>query len=380
MNVLALSLDSTLLESQPAMGDTLQRHLHYLEILRERCGSGSLDILVRGVASEEPPTPRTIGLELHTVGARPAAFFLNGWRVGRRLLSQKRFDLITTQTPFLDGVVGVFLKKRTGIPLLVQLHISFLENPYWLAESPVNRIRRSIGLWTLRRADAIRVVSPQAARWCRTKFPGCPVHFIPVALTLDLPKAFIPPTTPTVLFVGRFVWQKNVPLLLRAFAELRTVFPQASLVLVGDGPERSKLEQMATRLLPQESVRFTGAVPYHEIGHYYRRAMVLVVPSRYEPYGRVILEGLAYGRPVVATETEGAKMLLQDDYGVIVPQEDAAALAEQLLALLRNPGKVEQLGQKAWYWVRENYAPEALQTEWVKAWLQTARWEVDCVS
>lgn len=380
MNVLVLSLDSTLLEPTPKMGDTLRRHVAYVKILREMCTSGSLDILVRGVAGKEPPPVRATGLHLHPVGSSAPAFLANTWRVGRQLLSEKEFALITTQTPFLDGVAGVLLKRRRGTPLLIQLHSSFLDNPYWLAESRVNGLRRLMGLWTLRYADAIRVVSPQAAKWCRLKFPGSRVHFVPVAVTLDLPAAYVRPSSPTVLFVGRLVWQKNVPLLLHAFARVHAALPQASLVLVGDGPERSRLEQLAGQLLPEGTVTFTGAVPYREIGNYYQQAMVLAVPSRYEPYGRVILEGLGHGRPVVATETEGATMLVQEGFGFIVPQENAEALAKHLLLMLQNPAKAARMGHRAWAWVRETYAPEALQAEWVRVWVEAAGGDADCVS
>lgn len=380
MNVLVLSLDSALLEPQPAMGDTLRRHVGYVKTLREMCTSGSLDILVRGVAGKEFPPLGATGLQLHPVGSSAPAFLLNAGRVGRRLLAEKEFDLITTQTPFLDGVAGVLLKKRTGTPLLIQLHSSFLDNPRWLAESRTNRLRRLVGLWALRHADAIRVVSSQAAKWCRLKFPGSRVHLVPVAVTLDLPTTYVRPTSPTVLFAGRFVWQKNVALLLHAFARVHAALPQASLVLVGDGPERSGLEQLAGQLLPTGTVTFTGAVPYREMGHYYQQAMVLAVPSRYEPYGRVILEGLAYGRPVVATETEGATMLVQEGFGCIVTQENAESLAKELLLLLQNPAKAAEMGRRGWAWVRETYAPEALQAEWVRVWVQAAGRGADCVS
>jgi glycosyltransferase involved in cell wall biosynthesis len=377
MNILLLSLDQSLLEHRPKMGDALQRHMTYLSMLREYSSSSSMDILVKGQADKEFVPPETEGLRFYAAGTSALTFLLNTCRVGSQLYKRKRIDLITAQTPFLDGVAGVLLKKRTGTPLLVQLHLSNLDDTYWLAESPLNWLRRLVGLWTLRHADGVRVSHPKTERWCRTRCPGRPVFVVPMAATLPLPQLYVRPTSPTILFVGRLVWEKNVALLLKAFAEVHRVVPEASLVLVGDGPERPKLEQLAVKLIPQGAITFAGAVQHREIGHYYEQASLLALPSRCESYGLVILEAMSYGRPVVATNTEGSTTLLKESFGFIVPQEDVAALAAQLLALLQNSALAEQMGRAAWSWIRQSYSPQKLQSQWVKTWLQVAGQKTD---
>lgn len=373
MNILSISLDKRLLETGSVTEDSVERHIHYHHILKDMSKTGSLHILIRGSRSQKQQLSFNKNeLYLHPVGSSSSAFLVNTLQIGRMLLQQQKFDLIITQTPFLDGVAGVLLKKQSDIPLLVQLHTSFLDNPNWLTESLVNPLRRQIGLWTFAHADAIRVVSAQAAEWARAKFPSSSIYLVPVSITLKLPTKYTPPESPIILFVGRFVWQKNVDLLIRAFARVWQILPQASLVLVGDGPERRSLEKLAAKLLPQLAVTFTGAIPYHKLSDYYRRAMVLVVPSRYEPYGRVFLEGLGHGCPVIGTESEGAKMLLQDEFGIVVPQDDEDTLVEKLVQLLQAPDRARQMGQQAWSWVHNNYSSVSLQIEWVRTWIKTA--------
>lgn len=372
MNILVLSLDETLLSPQPDMGDTLRRHIEYLRILRENDPEATLNILVRGAPRNDSPAPAEPGLSIHAVGGSAVTFLRGVARLGRCLIAKGPVHLITTQSPYLDGLAGVLLGRRNGIPVLVQLHGARPDDPYWLAESRANRLRAWWARRVLCRADAIRVVSPAAATWCRTQCPGVPVYTVPVALTLDLPDEPASPHTLTVLYVGRLVWQKNVPLLIEAFARVAERIPTARLLIVGDGPERPALEALANRLLPESRIVFAGAVPYQRIGGCYREGTVLAVPSRYEPYGRVFLEGMAHGLPIVATETEGARAILREPFAVVVPQNDHAALAEALLPMLSDPDLWHRMSSAAWNWVRTEYNPRELQRRWIETWARVA--------
>jgi glycosyltransferase involved in cell wall biosynthesis len=124
--------------------------------------------------------------------------------------------------------------------------------------------------------------------------------------------------------VGRLAHSKGFDLLIRAFE--RAALPRARLAILGDGRERSRLERLARRAGPQ--VRLTGF--RSNIKDYYQAFDLFVCPSRREPLGRVVLEALDGGAPVLATATAGPSELLERHGGDLVPVGDVAALAARL--------------------------------------------------
>jgi glycosyltransferase involved in cell wall biosynthesis len=121
--------------------------------------------------------------------------------------------------------------------------------------------------------------------------------------------------------VGRLGHSKGWDILLRAFAEAR--LPDTRLALVGEGSERGKLERMAG-----PEVRFLGY--RSNVKDYYQALDLFVCPSRSEPMGRVIMEALDAGVPVIASAASGPKEILSEYPGTLVPVEDVEALAAAL--------------------------------------------------
>jgi glycosyltransferase involved in cell wall biosynthesis len=106
------------------------------------------------------------------------------------------------------------------------------------------------------------------------------------------------------VYAGRLVREKGVQELIAAFGTLAT--PDAALVIVGDGADRATLEAAARRVASGHRIRFVGTVPHDRIGAFLQQADVVVLPSWYEERGRVLLEAMAVGTPVVATRTGGS--------------------------------------------------------------------------
>jgi glycosyltransferase involved in cell wall biosynthesis len=142
---------------------------------------------------------------------------------------------------------------------------------------------------------------------------------------------------PLVVSSGRMVRAKGFDVLLKAFALLKGTRPEASLVLLGDGPERRPLQELALALGISGSVRFTGTLrnPFAVIG----RASVMAQSSRREGFGNVLIEAMACGTPVVAADCPfGPRVILRDGLaGTLVPPEDPEALASGIDALLGDP-------------------------------------------
>ncbi len=145
---------------------------------------------------------------------------------------------------------------------------------------------------------------------------------------------------PVVLCAARLHRQKNQEMLLRAWPAILERVPTAQLALVGDGPDRSKLEALAG-----PRVRFVGAVD--DVRPWLAAASVVVQPSRWEGMSLSVLEAQASARPVVATDVPGMREVVTPDVGALVPLDDDAALAAAVAARLLDPKATEEEGARA---------------------------------
>lgn len=143
---------------------------------------------------------------------------------------------------------------------------------------------------------------------------------------------------PVVLYVGRFSPDKDLPCLLRAFACVR--HPEARFEIVGNGPGRQEMEDLAGRLDLGGRISFRGYLP--DPAEAYRGARCFAIASKLETFGNVVAEALAHGLPVAATASAGPSEILDGGlYGALVPVGDHAALAAAIDAALTAPGEPE---------------------------------------
>jgi glycosyltransferase involved in cell wall biosynthesis len=144
----------------------------------------------------------------------------------------------------------------------------------------------------------------------------------------------------TLVFAGRLTVQKGLDVLLDALHEV----PAAELVLVGDGPERSRLEHYAVAAGVAGRVRFAGALPRDEVLRLLAGARAAVLSSDWENLPHAAVEALAVGTPVVSTAVGGVPEVVHDgENGLLVPARDPAALAGALCRVLDEPALRERL-------------------------------------
>ncbi|MFQ5790435.1 MAG: glycosyltransferase family 4 protein [Acidobacteriota bacterium] len=148
-----------------------------------------------------------------------------------------------------------------------------------------------------------------------------------------------------ILGVGRLVPVKGFDVAIQAMPEVARQVPTARLMLLGEGPERERLEDLARRLDVHQRLRLLGAS--NDVAAFLAAADVLVAPSRNEGMGRALVEAMALGLPVVATRVGGIPCVVEDgSTGKLVPPEDAPALAAALVSLLRNATERLELGRR----------------------------------
>lgn len=149
-----------------------------------------------------------------------------------------------------------------------------------------------------------------------------------------------------VICVTRLVPIKNLPLLLAAIARARAADPAIHLILVGEGPLRAELETRAAELGVAGAVHFAGYVPQHETAAWYRTADVFALSSNFDNSPNVVLEAMAAGLPIVATDVGGLRdYVTPPTGGALTPKGDAQAFAAALLAQLSNAERSAAAGR-----------------------------------
>ncbi|MBN1476632.1 glycosyltransferase [Candidatus Sumerlaeota bacterium] len=300
----------------PAYGTFVEAHIAALR------RSGEVDLTVCAITD-----PRK--------GLRTAVKYLNfTLRSWLRSLG-RRFDLVHVHYAY-PTIIGARIALMRGAKLVITAHGGDVNE--MLARRAPDATRRA-----LRRADHLIAVSGDIAAKLRENLgDDCPEISVR-NMGVDL-KRFVPASDRRpcsegepahLLCVSRLVERKGVDVLLRAVARLRLPW---RLDVIGVGPERRALGDLAWELGLADRVVFHGALPPEQLPRHYQGADLFVGPTLQEAVGQVFLEAAACGCPIVATRVGGIPEILCDgESALLVAPGDAEALAEAIERCLRDP-------------------------------------------
>ena len=204
----------------------------------------------------------------------------------------------------------------------------------------------TVSQYSARRLKGLGMTTPEIV------YPGVdPNSFTPSEFPLSGP--------PVLLTVARLVSLKGIDTVLRALPPLLDQMPGLQYWIVGTGPARHSLAQLAQELQLVHAVRFMDSVSDSDLPAVYQKATVFVMPSRpeyhagnVEGFGIVYLEASASGLPVVAARSGGAaEAVIEDETGLLVPPDDPPALAKALARLLNDSALRQRLGSNGRSWV-----------------------------
>jgi glycosyltransferase involved in cell wall biosynthesis len=172
---------------------------------------------------------------------------------------------------------------------------------------------------------------------------------------------------PVVGLVGRLAWEKGVDLFLEAAAEVLVEIPETRFKVVGEGPDREKLERMIDRLNIHESVTLLGR--REDMASQYASMDVMVSSSRQEGLPMAMLEGMASGLALVATAVgEVPKVVVDGRTGLLATALDAGSLAAGISELLHNPEKRKRLGCAARQLIEEEYSAARMTKDYLRVY------------
>lgn len=268
----------------------------------------------------------------------PAALYATAVRAIRRLLQQGLVvDAIDAHYLFPDGVVAVALGRRFGLPVVMTARGSDVTQLPKFA-SPGRMIRGA-----MLAADALISVS-LGLKKAMVELGADADRITVLRNGVDLVQ-FRPPEGdagraslraelgiegPTLLSVGHLIERKGHHHVVAALKEL----PGWRLIIVGEGPKRAKLENLAARLGVADRVRLTGGLPHAELSRYYGAADMLVLASSREGWANVLLESMACGTPVVASDIPGNDEVVQrPEAGMVVARNTAQGFADAVRAM-----------------------------------------------
>ena len=247
-------------------------------------------------------------------------------------------DIVHSQS-LLYGIPAVVAKKTLKIPYVVWGQGSDVYLP--------GRFTRMTSKPILQNADAVLALTEDMKEKMREIYER---EISIVSNGIDLEGFKISPggkerdSAKTIIFVGRLHPVKGVQYLIEAMATVHQEMPDVKLVIVGDGAERSRLEELAEILDLKSCIQFAGQVPQERIPQMMHQADVFALPSLSESFGIVNLEAMAAGLPIVATNVGGIPDIVEDGVnGYLVNAKNPDEIADRILMLMQNSEMREKI-------------------------------------
>ena len=275
----------------------------------------------------------------------------------------KEFDLIHSQATYpLLSDMSPFIAKLIGVPSVVTFH--FEPTP----TTPKMRLIAGIYFSTLERLILLndRVIFSTESYRRRTRLFGPDaeprIRYIPMGVDTGF---FAPGKTvrreKRFLFVGRLVPYKDIPLLLRAFSQVRKALPDYELCIVGEGPLELELKAAASAI---GGVRFLGKISDEDLRDLYRSSVATVLSShdKQEAFGMTLLESMACGTPPIATDIPGVREVAALG-GMVVAPESEEALAQAMIEAAEASGQDITRAMELHSRVEESYSWRAVASK-----------------
>lgn len=270
------------------------------------------------------------------------------------------FDVVIVYDPYASGLAGALVARIMGSRFIVEMNGDYHEvQPHgsWWKQRIMRRVMHAV----FRRADAIRVLNQSQEAYTISRYPQAAVHRFAEFTPVDLFLATEACEGRYFLFVGYPFRLKGVDVLIRAYRQIYEEHPEIGLRIMGHCPPP---EDAPFRALAEgcPGIEFVPPAWIEDVAREMQGAVALVNPARTEAMGRVHLEAMASGKPVVASATNGAReVIVPGETGLLVEIGDVDGLADAMRWVLANGEAAREMGQRGRELARERYSEEAYQ-------------------
>lgn len=270
------------------------------------------------------------------------------WRLRRKILEIAP-DIIHAQGTIVSYSTAAAL-VRNKYPTLLTVH-GIVSKEIKYSKGVAFFYRRLFTLpnerYVLSKVPDIVVCSPQMKELIRN-LTNSKIHVLPNGIDFEDILNIGPYETveyPSILYLGNLSKIKGIDVLLKAVPIIRKKIPNLHIYIAGSGTEEEELKKLVKELNIEENVKFLGFISDDEKYSYYKSADVCVFPSIYEPFGIVLLEAMACGKPVVASNVGGIPFVVVDGKtGLVFESGNVNDLAEKVVILLKNKKLREKMG------------------------------------
>jgi 1,2-diacylglycerol 3-alpha-glucosyltransferase len=285
-------------------------------------------------------------------------------RAIRSLLPDLRiggYDLVHIQTPFIAHYLGIEIADALGVPRVETYHTFFEEYLFhyvpFLPKEALRALSRRFSRRQCNRMNALIVPSSAIREKLAEYGVHVPMHVIPTGIPMAEFSAGdgdafrlrhgIEKNRPMLLYVGRVAFEKNIDFLLRALEQAVAQIPDLLLTIAGEGPALASLKRLTAKRGLQENTLFVGYLDRRSaLLDCYRAADAFVFASRTETQGLVLLEAMALGVPVISTAVMGTRDIVGPKRGALVPADNEADFARNVVKLLEDPALRARLGSE----------------------------------
>ncbi|KKQ27892.1 MAG: Glycosyltransferase [Candidatus Magasanikbacteria bacterium GW2011_GWC2_37_14] len=359
MRILSLSLDRNLFDSQSAVAE---RTLSY----------GSLVNLYHVIVQDKKDNVLNLSEQVIVFGSGGSNKIWRFFKIYHLVcdLSKKfKYDIITTQDQYYLGFLALILSKKLRLGLEVQVH--GWDN-FWGLRYLLARI-------VLPRAKTIRTVGERSSK----KLVGLGISnqkIVVVPIFTDYLNFLVANKQKSnsekfvFLTVGRLVKVKNIQQQILCFAQLSKQFRNIELRIVGDGPERNKLEKIVANLNLKDKILFTGWLNGNELNREYENANCFLLTSKNEGWGLVIVEAANYSLPIIMTDVGCAGEFIKDgENGLVIEINNNELLLKKMKEILENKDLAFKLGQAAQHSVVTMPSKEETLALYKKSWVRALK-------
>lgn len=263
----------------------------------------------------------------------------------KKLVFEGRYDVCHCWSGWPAGIIGYLFRKK--LPYIIALRGSDVPGYNERIRLLDMLVFRCLSRVIWRNARAVTALSDNLRKLAYRTFDEKDIKIIYNGIDTFIFRSVIdaPISDIQIVFVGRLIKRKGVIYLLKAFKEVSDVYNNCRLTIVGEGPERSRLENYCRQAGLDSKVNFVGAVPHEEISDVYQKASIFVLPSLAESLGNVVQEAIASGLPVITTNTGAAELL--DGNGFIVQKGDYLQIKKAMMEYIGNPELIRSHGRRS---------------------------------